>query len=88
MCVIIDTCHRSTNFYLFIFIFFVFLFIDTFHQPTHLFLASMFPDICRKVWRPLVEKYVALACKVMCVCVCECIIRMYVRTYVHAYITS
>jgi len=39
---------------------------DSFHRPTHLFLASMFPDICRKVWRPLVEKYVAYFCKLAC----------------------
>jgi len=29
---------------------------DTFHKPTHLFLANMFPDICKKVWGPIVEQ--------------------------------
>ena len=39
---------------------------DSFHRPTHLFLASMFPDICRKVWRPLVEKSLTGVCKLAC----------------------
>lgn len=37
---------------------------DTFHRPTHLFLAAMFPDICRKVWRPLVEAWLTSFCRV------------------------
>jgi len=39
---------------------------DSFHRPTHLFLASMFPDICRKVWRPIVEKFVTFLCHAAC----------------------
>jgi hypothetical protein len=39
---------------------------DSFHRPTHLFLASMFPDICRKVWRPVVEKSVNMCCRLVC----------------------
>lgn len=39
---------------------------DTFHRPTHLFLASMFPDICRKVWRPFVEAWLTSLCQAVC----------------------
>lgn len=39
---------------------------DSFHRPTHLFLASMFPDICKKVWRPLVQKWLNFLCQLVC----------------------
>jgi len=29
---------------------------DTFHKPTYLLYANMFPDICRRVWGPLLEQ--------------------------------
>ncbi|EKX38172.1 hypothetical protein GUITHDRAFT_154781 [Guillardia theta CCMP2712] len=38
----------------------------TFHKPTHLFLANMFPDICNKVWKPIFEKALTSTCRFCC----------------------